>query len=124
MVTAKPRPRPLFAGLLILAALIVFAAMTLNNTLAPLRTTIGLPHGTQSQPRPIISTDPAGPMQPAPSVRSQDGVQSDQGSDQPATGASRGITRFADGDPVVVVAPASAQSQQTCVPKCPPKPAR
>lgn len=122
MVVAKPLPRPVFTGLLILAALVAVAALSVGSALPVLAPTLGVHQPTQVKPRANTTIDPRGPVQPVPSSRSGSSAQPGQGTEQAPTGAGQGITRFADG-PTVVVAPASQQGLQTCGPRCPPKPA-
>jgi hypothetical protein len=119
MVTARPLPRPLSIGLLVLAALIALSVLALTNTL-----TVIAPSMSQHPAITITSPEQVGPREPAPSVRSQDTGKTQQGSEQAPTGASRGVTRFADGGSIVGVGPASPQGAQTCAPKCPQRTAR
>lgn len=133
MVIARPLPKPVFAGLLVLAAVIAVAVLTLNNTL-----TVLAPSTEFWRPSQIKSSDPGAPPQPpqsVKSVKSAEGLHEEpglgqagsgqQGTGQPPTSGQSGVSRFADGGPDLVVAPAAAgQAPQTCDPKCPPLPAR
>lgn len=117
MITARAVPRQLSVGLLMLAALIALAMLTLSNSL-----TVITPSMSHRPATTITSPDQPGPQEPAPSVRYGGDVSTQGGADQPPVVAPRGVTRFADGGPGV--APALSQHGQTCTPKCPQRPAR
>lgn len=119
MVTARALPRPLSIGLLVLAALIALAVLSLNSTLTVIAPSMSHPPATT-----ITAPDQAGPQDPMPSVRSGDGLSATQRAEQGPAASGRGVTRFADGGPDVAAPPPAKQNVPTCGPKCPPKPAR
>src|SRR6267378_4043217 len=128
MTIAKPIARPLIVGLLILAALSVYAVMSSRVALTPSLPSITLHQQTQTETRGTSAngSDRAQSSQSSqPSQSSADTVQKPSGSGAPAGGASsgNGIQRFADAGPDVV-GPAAAQSVQSCGPKPCPRPQR
>ena len=125
MTIAKPIAKPLL-GLLILAALALFAAVSLSVSLAPSRPSISFPQKTQSESRGNTgnaSDQATQSSQPSHSSQSSaDAGQKPSGSGAPVDSVGRpgtGIQRFADAGPDVV-GPAAPQTVQSCGPKpCP-----
>ena len=130
MTLAKPIARPLLVGLLILAALLVYAAMSSRVALAPSLPSIAFPQQTQTESRSNTGTGQGQSTQATQSYQtsqsSADTVQKPSGSGAPVDGAGRsgiGVQRFADAGPDVV-GPAAAQTVQSCGPKPCPRPQR
>jgi hypothetical protein len=128
MTTAKPIARPLLLGLVILAALAVYAASSLSVSLGSIHPSIVLPQRSQTDNRPNNGNAQGQSTQGPES--SQPSQSSAQGAQQPSTsgtggaaGAGSGVTRFADAGPDVV-APTMTQSVKSCGPKPCPRPAR
>src|SRR3989442_6066810 len=121
MTIAKPTPRPLIVGLLIVVALVVYAALSTRVVLAPSLPSITLHQQTQTETRGSSAngSDPAQSSRSSQSSQSSaDTVQKPSGSEAPAggAGAAKTMPRFADAGPDVV-GPAAAQTGQSCGPK-------
>lgn len=122
MTTAKPISRTLIVGLLVVVAVLVYAAMSTRAAQAPSLPSFTLHQQTQTETR---GSSASGQDQAAHSSQSSRSSQSttveNPSGSNPASGTVKGISRFADGGPDVV-APAAAQSHQTCGPKPCPRP--
>src|SRR3989442_15541277 len=121
MTIAKPTSRPLIVGLLIVVALVVYAALSTRVVLAPSLPSITLHQQTQTETRGSSAngSDPAQSSRSSQSSQSSaDTVQKPSGSEAPAGGAgsANGIQRIAGARPDVV-GPAAAPTLQSCGPK-------
>ncbi len=114
MTIAKPIAKPLL-GLLILAGLMLYAAISVRDVLAPAGASITITQKSETQTPANIGS---GRIQAAPSS-TEVGAQP-AGAETPVNSAGRpgaGVSRFADAGPDVV-----GQSQSQTVESCGPKP--
>lgn len=126
MTTAKPLSRPLILGLLIVAAVLAYVALSTRVALAPSLPSITVHQQTQTETRGSSASGQDAAARSAQSSQSSQPstVQDTSGSSGPANspaGTGKGIQRFADGGPDVV-GPAAAPSRVSCGPKACPRP--
>jgi len=123
MTTAKPISRTLIVGMLIVVAVLVYAALSTKAAPAPSLPSFTLHQQTQTETRGS-SANGGNQAEAAQSSQSShpSTVQDPSGSAVNSGGATgKGIQRFADGGPDVV-APAAAQTRVSCGPKPCPRP--
>jgi len=114
MTIAKPIAKPLL-GLLILAGLALYAAISVGDALAPAGASITITQKSETQPPANIGS---GRIQAAPAT-TEVGAQP-PGVETPVNSAGRpgiGVSRFADAGPDVL-----GQSQSQTMESCGPKP--
>jgi hypothetical protein len=130
MTIAKPISRTFIVGLLIVVAVLVYAAMSTRLAPAPSIPSFTLHQQTQTETRgsSVNSENQAQAVKSSQSSQPSQtsAVQDSSGSSAPANAAGstgKGIQRFADGGPDVV-GPAAAQNRESCGPKPCPRPQR